>query len=455
MKTKKNPKMIKNKYHKISLCFTLFFVSLVSFSQQKKWTLQECVNHALEHNITIQQSENTLLSNDQDILAARGQFLPSVSGSMGQRMSIGSGFDPVTNQRINNQTTHSFNYNLSVSQNVFNGFRTLNQYKQSQLTKETNALELSRIKDDVSLNVVNAYLNVAFNKENLQTAKAQYEFSSKQLQQVKDLVDAGVQPQANIYDAEATLSRDAQQVTLAENSYTLALLTLSQLLQVPFEGFAVEIITVDSPSENLLYKEVTPVLNHALENRSEIKVAEKGVESAELSTEISKSGYYPSVSFGYGFGSVWSESKNDLIKQAFFRELDLFKGHNFNLNVNIPIFSRYQNKTAVAKSKIQEENSKLSLQRAKLDLEANIQQAFTDAQAAFKAFDAAKKSLESQKLAFNNSKERYDIGVMTAYELEQARVQLINAESSLINAKYDFVFKTKVLDFYAGKSLFD
>ncbi|NJX15244.1 TolC family protein [Tamlana crocina] len=447
--------MIRYKYQKIGLCLALLFVSLFSFSQQKKWTLQECVNHALEHNITIQQSENTLLSNEQDILAAKGQFLPSVSGNMGQRMSIGSGFDPVTNQRINNQTTHSFNYNLSVSQNIFNGFRTLNQYKQSQLTKETNALELSRIKDDVSLNVVNAYLNVAFNKESLQTAKAQYEFSSKQFQQVKDLVDAGVQPQANIYDAEATLSRDAQQVTLAENSYTLALLTLSQLLQVPFEGFDVEIIAVESPSENVLYKEVTPVLNHAFQNRSEIKVAEKGVESAELNTEISKSGYYPSVSFGYGFGSVWSESKNDLIKQAFFRELDLLKGHNFNLNVSIPIFSRFQNKTAVAKSKIQEENSKLNLQRAKLDLEANIQQAFTDAQAAFKAYEAAKKSLEAQKLAFNNSKERYDIGVMTAYELEQARVQLINAESSLINAKYDFVFKTKVLDFYAGKSLFD
>ncbi|NMH87576.1 TolC family protein [Flavivirga algicola] len=428
-------------------------IGLTLSAQEKKWTLQECVSHALENNITVQQTENSILINEQDILAAKGNFLPSVSGGLGQRMSIGSGFDPVSNERINNQTTHSFNYNLSVNQTVFNGFRTLNLYKQSRLNQEITNLELARIKDDISLNVVNAYLNVLFNKENLETAQAQNDFSEKQLQQVKDLVDAGVQPRANIFDAEATLSRDSQQVTIAENNFNLSLLTLSQLLQVPFNGFNVEIIDVTTPSEALLYNDVSPILNYAIENRNEIKIAKKNIENAELNTEISKSGYLPSVNFSYGFGSVWSESKNDFIKQAYFRELDLNKGHNFNLNINIPIFSRFQNKTAVSKSKIREANSKLSLNQAKLDLESNIQRAYTDAQAALKAYLAAKTSLESQELAFGNSKERYDIGSMTAFDLEQARVQLINAQSSLINAKYDFVFKTKVLDFYMGKSL--
>ncbi len=442
--------LIMKQYFFASVCL---LIGLTVSAQEKKWTLQECVYHALEHNIQVQQTENSLLINEQDILAAKGNFLPSVSGGLGQRMSIGSGFDPVSNERINNQTTHSFNYNLSVNQNVFNGFRTLNLYKQSRLNQEITNLELARIKDDISLNVVNAYLNVLFNKENLETAQAQNDFSEKQLQQVKDLVDAGVQPRANIFDAEATLSRDSQQVTIAENNFNLSLLTLSQLLQVPYNGFNVEIIDVNTPSEALLYNDVSPILNYALENRNEIKIAKKNIENAELDTEISKSGYLPSVNFGYGFGSVWSESKNDFIKQAYFRELDLNKGHNFNLNINIPIFSRFQNKTAVARSKIRESNSKLSLDQAKIDLESNIQRAYTDAQAALKAYIAAKRSLESQKLAFDNSKERYDIGSMTAFDLEQARVQLINAQSSLINAKYDFVFKTKVLDFYMGKSL--
>ena len=435
------------------LFFGLFVCSLISFGQQKTWTLQESVNHALENNITVKQGENTLLINNEDIIAAKGQFLPSLNASATHNVTIGGlEIDPGI---FVDQTFNQSRLGVSVSQNIFNGFRTLNLYKQSILTRETNELELNRIKDDISLNVVNAYLNILFNQETLETATAQYQFSEKQLNQVKELVDAGVQPKANIYDAEATLSRDAQQVTLAENSFNLSLLSLSQLLQVPFNGFNVEIIDIDAPSETLLYSSIDPVLNYALENRNEIKVAEKNIENAILGTEISKSGYLPSLSFTYGYSSRASFTNLTDLEAKFFDQINDNRGHSLGLNLNIPIFSRFQNKTAVAKSKIQEENSKLNLDQAKLNLESNIQRAFTDAQAAFKAYEAAKKSLKSQALAFNNSKERYDIGAMTAFDLEQARVQLINAESSLINAKYDFVFKTKVLDFYMGKSLTD
>ncbi len=450
IKHQKITKMKKINIKETVLFFTLL-LSVNSFAQQKVWTLQECVNHALENNITVKQGENTLLINNEDIIAAKGQFLPSLSASASHNITIGGlEIDPGV---FVDQTFNQSRLGVSVSQNIFNGFRTLNLYKQSKLTRETNELELNRIKDDISLNVVNAYLNILFNQETLETAGAQYEFSEKQLDQVKELVDAGVQPKANIYDAEATLSRDAQQVTLAENSFNLSLLSLSQLLQVPFNGFNVEITDIDSPSEALLYSSINPVLNYALENRNEIKVAEKNIENAVLSTEISKSGYLPSLSFNYGYSSRASFTSLSDLEANFFDQMNDNRGHSFGLNLNIPIFSRFQNKTAVAKSRIQEENSKLNLEQAKLNLESNIQRAFTDAQAAFKAFEAAKKSLESQSLAFNNSKERYDIGSMTAFDLEQARVQLINAESSLINAKYDFVFKTKVLDFYMGKSL--
>nr|WP_158231415.1 TolC family protein [Gaetbulibacter sp. 4G1] len=435
--------------HSVLLFSVLFTVT--SFAQQKKWTLQECVAHAIENNISVKQTENTLLLNEQDIVAAKGQFLPSVRGSVSQSLSLGTSL--VAEGIFANRTSNSTNLGLSVSQNFFSGFRTLNLYKQSKLNSEQSQLELKRLKDDISLNVVDAYLTTLFNKENLETAKAQFNFSEEQLKQVKDLVDAGVQPKANIYDTEATLSRDAQQVTIAENNYNLALLTLSQLLQVPFSGFDLEIIDVDTPSEALLYSEVAPILNYALQNRNEIKIAEKDIENATLNTKISKSGYLPNVSFSYGFGTNAFYSNLINNEQAFLDQLNDNKGHSFSLSVGIPIFSKFQNKTAVAKSKIQEENSKLRLQQAKLDLESNIQRAYTDAQAAFKAYDAAKKSMASQELAFNNSKERYDIGNMTAFDLEQARVRLINAQSSLIIAKYDFVFKTKVLDFYMGKSL--
>src|SRR5690606_13729439 len=218
-------------------------------------------------------------------------------------------------------------------------------------------------------------------------------------------------------------------------------------------GFDVSIIEIDSPSGALLYNDVSPILDYAMENRNEIKVAEKNIENAQISTEISKSGYMPSVSIGYSFGSGINFNNIEKDEDRFFRQMNDNKRHNLNLSVSIPIFSRFQNKTAVAKSLIQEENAKLDLQQAKLNLESNIQRAFTDAQAAFKTFEAAKKSLESQELALNNSQERFSIGAMNAFELEQSRIRYINAQSSLINAKYDFVFKTKVLDFYMGKTI--
>ena len=435
---------------KHTIVVLIAIICFSSFAQQKKWTLQECVTHALENNITIKKGLNAILVNDQDIIASKGNFLPSLGGSVSQSLSLGQ--SQLFAGNFVNRTFHSTSVGLSVSQTVFNGFRNTNLYKQSLLNLETTTLELNRIKDDISLIVVNAYLNVLFNKENLETSRTQYEFSQKQLIQVKDLVDSGAQPRANIYDAEATLSRDAQNLTIAENNLNLALLSLSQLLQVPYNGFNVEIINIDRPSEALLYKDITPILNYALENRNEIKVAEKNIENAALGTEIAKSGFLPTVSLGYGFnsGANFSNLSNS---NSFFQQINDNKGHNFNLRVGIPIFSRFQNKTAVAKSLIREENSKLDLEQSKLTLESNIQRAFTDAQAAFKAYEAAKISLASQELAFSNSQERYNIGSMTSFELEQSRVNLINAESSLINAKYDFVFKTKVLDFYMGKPL--
>lgn len=439
---------------KHSLVICALFFAFSSLAQQKKWTLQDCVNHALENNITIKQSENALLTNQQNIIAAKGNFLPSVSANTGHNIGIGTQrIDIGQTQVIVDRTSHSTSLGVGANQTIFNGFQLTNLYQQSKLNLETSKLELARIKDDISLNVVNAYLNVLFNKENLETAKAQLQFSKKQLEQVKSLVDAGVQPRVNIYDTEATLSTDEQNVTLAENNETLALLTLSQLLQVPFEGFNVDVISIESPSEALLYNNVTPVLNYALEHRNEIKIAEKNIENAQLNTEISKSGYFPSVSLGYGFNTNAFFSNLIQNEQAFLEQLNNQKGHNLNLNVSIPIFSRFQNKTSVAKSKIQEENSKLNLEQAKLSLEANVQRAFTDAKAAFKAFEAAKKSLAAQELAFSNTQERFNFGAMNNFELDQARIRLVNAQASLINAKYDFVFKTKVLDFYMGKTL--
>ena len=433
-----------------NLLILFSFAVTFSVSAQKKWSLQECVTHALEHNISVQQSENSLLTNDQDIIVAKGNFLPALGANGSQRLNLGN--VEVFDGNFVDRTFHSTSIGVNVSQTIFNGFRNTNIYKQSLINKEANEEEFNRIKDNVALNVVNAYLNVLLNKENLIIAQAQYNFSTEQLGIVRSLVDAGTQPEANVFDAEATLANDEQSLTVAQNSYTLALLSLSQVLQVPFDGFDVEIIDLDTPSELLMYNDVQPILNYAFQNRSEIKVAEKNIESAELGKEISKSGFYPSLSFSYGLntGANFSNLSQD---NSFFQQINDNKGHSFSLNLNIPIFSRFQNKTNLAKSTIQVENRKLALEQAKLDLESNIQRAFTDAKAALKTFSSALKSVAARQLSFNNAQERYNIGALNAIDLEQNRTQLVNAQSSLVRAKYDFVFKTKVLDFYLGKPL--
>lgn len=434
------------------LTLLIAFVVCSSFAQEKKeWSLEACVNHALENNISVLQSKNNILSSEQDIVATKGNYYPTFGARLSQGLSLGN--TEVFQGQFVDRTAHSTNVGLSLNQTLYNGNRINNQYKQAKLSKETSELQLGKTKDDISLFVVNSYLNVMFNQENMEIAKAQLEFSKQQLKQVQDLVEAGVQPQANIYDAEASLAADEQNLTTAENNFELSLLSLSQLLQLPFDGFTVETVDLDAPSQALLYNEVDQVLEYALTNRYEIKIAEKNIENSQLNTEISKSGYYPNVSLGYGFGSNAFYTNLSDTEESFFNQLNNQKSHSFNLSVNIPIFSRFQNKTNVAKSKINEEQNKLNFEQAKLDIESNVQRAFTDAKAAFKAYVAANKSLESQELAFNNSQERYNMGAMNAFDLEQSRFRLINAQSSLVNAKYDFVFKTKVLDFYLGKQI--
>ena len=446
-------KMINNKIsHNLfrNLILILSILILADVNAQKKWSLEECVTYAIENNISVRQANNALLSNDQDIIAAKGNFLPFLGINGSQRMNLGN--VQVFDGEFVDRTFHSSNFGLNISQTIFNGFRNTNVYRQSLINKAANLEEFKRIKDNVSLTVVNSYLNVLLNKENLIIAEAQYDFSIEQLQLVKELVEAGVQPQANVFDAEASLANDSQQLTVAENSYTLAILSLSQVLQVPFNSFDIQIIDLDPPTQQLMYNDISSILDYAFKNRSEIKVAEKNIEAAKLGKEISKSGFYPSVSLSYGLntGANFSNLTND---NSFFQQINDNRGHSFALNLNIPVFSRFQNQTALAKAKIQVENSNLALEQAKVDLESNIQLAFNDAKAALKSYISSNKSVIARQLSFDNAKERYSIGALNSLDLEQNRTQLVNSQASLIQAKYDFIFKSKVLDFYLGKPL--
>ena len=231
----------------------------------------------------------------------------------------------------------------------------------------------------------------------------------------------------------------------------MILLTNTEWKFIGLEAFDIEIIEVNTPSESLIYDDVSPILEYALQNRNEIKIAESDIELAQLNTKISKSFYLPNISMGYGFNASANFS-NLSQDDSFFNQINDNKGHSVNMNIAIPIFNRNQTRSSVNKSIFQEEITDLALAQVKLNLESTIIRAFTDAKAALKAYQSAIISMEAQELAFNNAMERYNLGALNSFDFEQSRLSLLNSKSALINSKYDFIFKTKVLDFYLDKN---
>ena len=435
----------------VTILALIFFISINA--QDKKWTLQECVNHALDNNITIKQNRLNVEISQENVNSSKGNFLPNLNASTGGSLSFGSLIDPVLNTRISSTTNFGGSFGINSGITVFNGYRNLNTYKQAQLGVEGSELDLEKIQDDISLFVVNTYLNVLFAKENLSVAKVQFEISKKQIENAKAKFDAGVKPKGDLLNAQSTAASDEQSVISFENTLNLALLDLAQLLQVEPVGFDVEVIDVESPSVSLLYKSPNEVYQKALTNRPEIKKAQLDIESAGLSVEIAKGAYLPSVSAGANIGTRYGFNLKNNSHVPFLTQLDNLLGYGASFNVNIPIFNRNQTKSNVNRQKINYEISKFGLEDQKLQLQQTIQKAFYDAKAAAKTYVAAEKSLIAQKEAFKNAQESYNLGAMTQFDFDQVRNRFVNAEGTIIRAKYDYIFKTKVLKFYFGEPI--
>ncbi|OSY88833.1 transporter [Tenacibaculum holothuriorum] len=440
---------------KIVLLATLLLSVTATFSQ-KKWTLKECVDYALKNNISVKQNQLNVQLAEKDVAIAKGNFLPDLNASGGSSFAIGPVINQVTNTRVGSTNSLSGSGSVTSSINVFNGFRNLNTKKQALLGVEGSKLDLQVIENDISLNVVNTYLNVLFAKENLSVAQVQAEISKKQIERAQAQFDAGAIPKGDLLNVQSTAVADAQNVVTQENTLNLALLRLAQLLQVSSDNFDVEKLTIDSPSSAMLYNSATQVYNKALTNRPEIDRAELNVKNSELAIDIQKSAYYPTVTASAGARTnFYYDLERDLGEPGLFKQLNNQLNYSLGVNVNIPIFNRLQTKNRVAKSIISKENSELALENQKLQLRQTIEQAYLDAKAAAKTFEAAKISLEAQNEAFKNAQESYNYGAMTQFDYDQVRNRKVNAEGAMIRAKYDYVFRTKVLKFYFGESIID
>ena len=446
----------------ITILAFVFFITLNA--QDKKWTLEECVQYALDNNISIKQQELNEELVEENVLTARGNFYPSLYGSASQNWNFGS-YIGQTGLRISRDTRgNSFGLNSGV--NLYNGNRNKNILAQAKKDLEASGYDLEESKNTIMLYIVNSYLNVLLNKETLKISEDQIVISKSQVEKAKGLVESGAKARAVLLEAQATLATNNQQLTAAKNTLELSLLSLAQLLQISQKGFDIEDVLLNMTSEALRYTSTDDIFDKAVSILPEIKSAELAVESSELDVQIAKGAYQPTLSFGAGLGTSYQHAKgeDDLrpvidpedptnitwVDNGFGEQLKNNMGYNLGFSLSVPIFNRFQTKSNVNRAIVNQKRSELQLLDKELKLRESIEKAYADAKAALSQFKSSETSLVAQEELFKNAQESYNSGVMTSFDFDQVRNRLVNAQSTMINAKYNFVFRTKLLEYYYG-----
>tara|TARA_R100000353_G_scaffold43121_1_gene34476 strand:- start:8692 stop:10056 length:1365 start_codon:yes stop_codon:yes gene_type:complete len=433
---------------KLAIPFFFLIISISLNAQSQKWTLQACVNHALENNISVKQNELDVDRSDIERLDAIGNFLPSINANASASKNTGLSLNPTTNQ-LENTTLGSASGAINVGLTLFDGLRNVRELQRSKLSKLAAQYRLDKMKDDIALAVANSYLQVLLNKANLKVAKSQNIVTQEQYTRTNELVDAGVLPRGDLLEIKATDAAEKQRLAVAENTVKISLISLAQLLLIKdYENFDIadeEFNIIDGGITNL---EVSKIIESAKQTRSEVKIAESNVLLAEKDLQISRSGYYPTLSAFFGYNTRYAD--NDPLQRDFVEQLYLNDGIGYGLQLNVPIFNGFAVRNNVKRSKINVQNSQFQLEQAKLDLESNVYQAYVDAQGALKAYEAATVALESQELAYQYAKERFDVGITNAFDFSQSKLRYDNAKIEENRAKFEYIFKLKVLELYFG-----
>jgi len=448
------------KINYISIAF-VFLIGIASQAQTKAWTLEECVRYAIKNNISIKQSELDTISANIDKRGAFGKFLPSANLNASHSWNIGLNQD-ITTGLLRNQTTQFTGIGANVGVDIYKGLQNQNTMRRANLSVVATKYKLTKMQEDIALNVANAFLQVLFNKENLKVQQEQLAINEKQYTRSEEMVKAGSIPRGDLLDVKATVATNKQNVINAENTLLISKLSLAQLLQLKeFWDFDVIDDTNINDENNIMSVKPIDIYAKAKESRTELKIAKTNLEIAEKDVAISKGAYQPTLTAFYGFNSRVSyadvlafDSAGQPIgtkpADSFGTQLNDNKGQNFGLQLNIPVFNGFAVKNNVDRSKVEFEKSKIALEKADLDLQRNVYTAFTDAKGAMNAHESSIVALESREEAYNYAKEKYAVGLMNSFDFNQSQTLLTNAQSEVIRTKYDYIFKIKILEFYFG-----
>ena len=473
--------MIKN------LIFVLLIFAAAEGIGQNTFSLNKCLEVALQNNISLNQGELVIQQNELGLTQSKANLLPSLNGSASHGYNWGQTIDPFTNQFATNRIqSNSFGLNTGVT--IFNGLTLQNRIKQADLNLKISQLGLESSSNAIALAVANAYLSVLFNQE-LNTANLANRLASQeQVDRVILLVEAGQVPEANLYQVQAQLAQDEARVIASENAISIAKLNLIQLIQLPEDqrlNFEIESPNIENPEFNLPSKNT--VLLHALSSFPEVRSAELSIARAELDSKIANGGRYPRLGASYNYGSGFSganqrgvgdltnignvpigtvsgsnqlvlsldevSSYSDFEQVPFFNQVKDNVNRSLFFSLSIPIFNGLSNRTNVQMAKIGQESAKLESLNVRNQLRQTVESAFADASAAFKTYEAADYSLKAQEEAFKYAKIRYEEQVINGVDYAQARSQRDSALAEKIRSQYDYVFKLKILEFYQGKTI--
>ena len=418
---------------------------------QDVWTLERCIDHAVENNITIKQQQLNVEQHQNSYEQTRLGVLPTVNAGLSQSYSFGqsTGGD---NINVNNNSSSTSGY-ISANVTLFNGLSKYNRIKASKLDYEAAVQNLEQAKNNIALNITSAYLDVLLNKELLATAQEQLQLTQEQIEINRQQVEAGKLAAGKLLETESQAAQEELDVTNRENSLWISKITLQQLLELPItDGFDIAVPDIDFDQVAATLLSVDTVYERAVEERPEIKSRELAVESADRQIAVAKAQQYPSLSANAGYSNSYYKMSG-MDNPSLSDQLDVHGSKSIGLSLSIPIFNGWQARTSVKNSKLQYQNTQLELQQAKNTLLKEIQQVYVNAQAALKRYESSQKAVGSADESFRYVKEKFDLGIVTPLEYNESKNRLTQAQSTFIQAKYEYLFRMKILDFYYGREL--
>ena len=431
----------------ISLSLTL--LGAIQLQAQETWDLQRCITHAIEHNLSIKQKEAARNQSEVELNTAQWSRMPNLNGNIGQSFNFGRALQ--ADNTYGNRNTRNTNFSLGTNIPLFTGMQIPNSIALSKLNLKAATEDLAKAKEDISIQVASYFLQVLFNEELTKIARNQVALSQEQLDRKIAFFRNGKASEAEVLEAKSRLAQDQLSLVQAENNHQLALLDLSQLLELPSpEGFQINVPDIDNFSVHLTLPE--EVYAQAMMNKPAIKAAQYRLQGAEKSIKIAQSGYYPQLSFGAGIGTNYYHLSG-IENAPFSTQWDQNMNKYLQFSLSIPIFNRFQTRNRVKSARIQHTALSWQLEESKKALYKEIQQAYYNALAAESKYKSSQSANESAEASFRLMSEKYANGKASATEYNEMRTAWMKALSDGVQAKYEFVYRSKILDFYKGVPL--